>query len=209
MQIRTIRFLIPSRVRWVAGCGLLLASLGGTPASGFWGNQPTGNQCGAGQGTSDCMEHLRTGYHANALWPYPYVCADRVWAREPFEIMTANGWRQQNLLGGHYFDPETGKLTRAGELKVYWILTQSPPNRRQIFVEQSMDAAVTQDRIAQAQSYASSLPVDSASALVQQTVVPSPARPASMVDAERNSFIQSRLPAVLPANTTTTSSSSN
>lgn len=142
----------------------------------------------------------------NAMWPYPYICPDRIRAHAPFDQMVDNGWRRQCLLGSHHFDTESGKLTRAGELKVQWILTQTPANRRQIYVERSMDPELTEERIAQAQQFADGLHVEGEAVVVTDTHIISPRRPASMVDAERNSFIQSRQPAVLPAATTSTSS---
>ena len=55
--------------------------------------------------------YVRRGYHRNVLWPWPYVCPDRVAVREPFCIMVNNGWRRQNLLGPHHFNADATKLT--------------------------------------------------------------------------------------------------
>ena len=72
----------------------------------------------------DC--YIENGYHRNVMWPWPYVCPDRLATREPFDIMVRNGWRRQNLLGSHHFDPASGGLTEAGQLQVRWIMTQAP-----------------------------------------------------------------------------------
>src|SRR5260221_7000099 len=68
-------------------------------------------------------QYLECGYHRNVLWPWPYVCPDRMAEREPFDLMVRNGWRRQNLLGSHHFDPSSSQLTEAGQLQVRWIMT--------------------------------------------------------------------------------------
>lgn len=216
MQAITTGSTISRRLATMLPAGLLMTAIIAAPAAAFWGTQ--GNQ-----GCSDCCprrepvkgacnefyNYLENGRAANAIWPYPYVCPDRVWAHAPFDVMVTNGWRRQNLLGAHHFDQQTGKLTRAGQLKVEWILTQTPPSRRQIFVERSINGDVTQDRIAMAQEFANGLQLEEGEALVQDTFVRSPRRPASMVDGERNSFIENRQPAILPTGTANTSSQAN
>ncbi|QDU57316.1 hypothetical protein [Aeoliella mucimassa] len=185
---------------------LLATCLMVSTAQAFWGTQST-ECCGPCQPqspASDVCAYLKAGYDTNSMWPYPYVCPDRVRAHAPFEVMVQNGWRRQNLLGAHYFDRETGKLTRAGELKIEWILTQTPPSRRQVFVERSMDTSVTQERMTQVETFANNIQTNGEQIAVIDTHIRSASRPASMVDAERNSFIESRPPAVLPAGTTST-----
>ena len=93
----------------------------------------------------DGAHYMKARVPANKMWPWPYVCADRVAVHEPFCIMVNNGWRRQNLLGPHHFNPNTNQLTTAGELRVQWILTQAPPERRNIFVERTLNQE-TNDR---------------------------------------------------------------
>jgi hypothetical protein len=100
------------------------------------------------------VHYIKSGYHRNKNWPYPYNCPDRVAVREPFEMMTRNGWRRQNLLGPHFFNPHTNQLTVAGELQVRWIMTQAPPQFRQVFIERSIDPSITAERIAATRVYA-------------------------------------------------------
>lgn len=220
MQAITTARTVSRRLATLLPAGLLTTAIMAAPASAFWGTQ--GGSCGDGCSQGACAQprpvkgaahdlynHLENGRAANAMWPYPYVCPDRVWAHGPFDIMVVNGWRRQNLLGAHHFDHETGKLTKAGKLKIEWILTQSPPSRRQVFVERSMSDDITQDRIAKATEFANGLQLEEGEAIVQDTFVRSPRRAASMVDGERNSYIENRKPAVLPAGTTSTSSQSN
>lgn len=204
----------------LSGACLVLGVLLVSPANAFWGNQGSGvgaaacgdscqTQCAPAGGECEAWQHIKNGCQTNAMWPYPYICPDRVWAKAPFDVMVNNGWRRQNLLGSHHFDSETGKLTRAGELKVHWILTQTPPSQRQVFVERSMDQSVTDQRVAMAQEFAGDIQFDGEQAIVQDTYVRSPRRPAGIVDAERNSFIESRPPAVLPAANSSTAATSN
>ena len=91
----------------------------------------------------DGYRYVKRGYHRNVAWPWPYSCPDRIAVREPFRIMVDNGWRRQNLLGPHHFKTETNELTTAGELRIHWIMTQAPPERRQIFVERADNSDTT------------------------------------------------------------------
>ena len=146
----------------------------------------------------DCAHQIRCGHEHNVKWPWPFVCPDRIAAREPFQRMVANGWRRQNLLGAHHFDDETGKLTTAGELKVHWIMTQAPPQYRKIFIERSLDAEVTQKRSEAANDYAVRVAMDGATPDVQDTYLISEGRPAATVDQINVRFFESMRPPVLP-----------
>ena len=145
------------------------------------------------------VHYVRSGYRRNELWPWPYICPDRAAVREPFALMVENGWRRQNLLGPHHFDAATGKLTTAGELKVHWIMTQAPPERRGIFVERSLEASVTASRIEAARDYATRVAADGRTPQVGDTHLVSEGRPAAAVDATYTRFNESMQPPVLPA----------
>jgi hypothetical protein len=145
------------------------------------------------------VHYMRTGYRRNEAWPWPYICPDRASVREPFALMVENGWRRQNLLGPHHFDASTGKLTTAGELKVHWIMTQAPPERRMIFVERSLDSGVTASRIELARDYAARVAADGRTPQVGDTHLVSEGRPAGTVDAIYTRFNESMQPPVLPA----------
>jgi hypothetical protein len=150
----------------------------------------------------DSLAHnIKRGYHRNVDWPWPYICPDRLAAREPFEIMVQNGWRRQNLLGNHYFDPVTHQLTTAGELHVRWIMTQAPPARRQVFVEGSIDPAVTAERIAVTRQYASQVAIDGQTPQIFETHLMAEGRPAGMVDITNVRFMENMPAPVLPAST--------
>jgi hypothetical protein len=148
----------------------------------------------------DTQRYIRRGYHRNEAWPWPYVCPDRVAVREPFCMMVDNGWRRQNLLGPHHFNSDTSKLTTAGELRVQWIMTQAPPNRRSIFIERSLSPDITAQRVAVAREYAAQVTVDGQLAQVTDTHLLSEGRPASVVDATNVRFQESLPPPILPPN---------
>jgi hypothetical protein len=153
---------------------------------------------GAAAGLDDTYHKIKRGYHRNEAWPWPYVCADRVAVREPFCIMINNGWRRQNLLGPHHFNATADQLTTAGELRVQWILTQAPPERRGIFVERDLDPSVTEQRLAAVRDYATKLNLAGQPAVVTDTHLVSEGRPASVVDATNVRFYENIRPPMLP-----------
>ena len=124
----------------------------------------------------------------NRLWPEQYVEADRRRAREPFEVMIRNGWRRQNLLGGHHFNEDASKLTESGKLRVQWILTQNPDAFRQVYVERSLNDGVTAARIATASDFAAKVAGGSSAPSVGDTHIISDGRPATTVDFVNTSF---------------------
>jgi hypothetical protein len=156
----------------------------------------------------DGAHYVKHGYHVNKQWPWPYICADRIAVREPFAMMVDNGWRRQNLLGAHHFNETSTKLTTAGELRVRWILTQAPPERRTIFIERDLNPAVTAERIAAARSYGTQVSLDGAAPLIAESSLISEGRPASVVDATNVKFQEAMPVPVLPAATVGTGSSS-
>src|SRR3954466_5475644 len=96
----------------------------------------------------DTAHYIKHGYRENKMWPWPYTCPDRISVRDPFNMMIDAGWRRQNLLGPHHFNPDTNQLTTAGELRVQWIMTQAPPDRRNMFVERGLGPNVNTQRAA-------------------------------------------------------------
>jgi hypothetical protein len=146
----------------------------------------------------ETAHYVNQGYHQNKLWPWPYVCPDRIAVREPFCLMVNNGWRRQNLLGSHHFKPGTNELTTAGELRVHWTMTQAPPDRRTIFVERALEPEVTDERLAAARDYAAKVALDGQLPQVADTHLVSEGRPAAVVDATNVRFQESMPPPVLP-----------
>jgi hypothetical protein len=156
----------------------------------------------------DTALYVKRGYHVNAQWPWPYVCPDRIAVQEPFCIMVNNGWRRQNLLGGHHFNPENNQLNAAGQLRVQWIMTQAPPDRRSIFVERALDTKINAQRLTAVREYAIQVSADGRPAQVAETSLMFEGRPASVVDATNVKFQQSMPAPVLPAAQSTSSSTS-
>jgi hypothetical protein len=144
------------------------------------------------------FNHVETGRRANAQWPAPYVCPDRAHVRAPFEQMVQNGWRRQNLMAPYHFKEDGATLTTAGELKVRWILTQAPPQHRQIFVERAFNPTETAKRMEAVQQFAGLIAMGD-QPMVTETDMIAEGRPASVVDAIGVRFLESMPPPVLPA----------
>ncbi|MEM1305310.1 MAG: hypothetical protein AAGG46_10455 [Planctomycetota bacterium] len=167
------------------------------PADAWW------NDC------DNCVQHrsgtlmdsLHKGGQRNARWPSPYLCADRAHVRSPFEAMIVNGWRRQNLLGGHHFNGAATELTQSGKLKVRWIMTQAPPEFRQVFVERSLEEGVTEARIAAAQDFATLVARGGDAPRVADTHIISEGRPAATVDFVNTQFRENMPTPTLPEST--------
>jgi hypothetical protein len=112
--------------------------------------------------------------------------------------MINNGWRRQNLLGPHHFKSPT-ELTTAGELRVHWIMTQAPAERRTIFVERDLAPDVTEQRLTAVREYAAQVALGGQMPQVAETHLVSEGRPAAVVDATNIRFQESMPPPVLPA----------
>ena len=178
----------------------LWIGLGVTNSS--WGQQC--RQCGETAG-----DRFHYCYHANAQWPKYYILPARCAVNSAYTAMIANGWRRQNLLGGYHFEKDTNQLTRAGQLKAHWILTQAPQDRRNIFVERGDTQSDTEARIASVQTWASEMSPAIEQVMVNDTHIVSEGHPAGAVD---NVFVgfQTNQPApVLPAATGSGGSSSS
>ena len=95
----------------------------------------------------------------------------------------ADGWRRQNKLIEHHFDPDTGKLNGAGETKIRWILSEPPQSRRTIFVHVGENAEVTAARVVQVQQLAMQLvPQGPLPPVMVTNIPPNLGQPASDVD---------------------------
>lgn len=92
--------------------------------------------------------HLCRDFRRSNAWPDPFVTADRVSVRVPFDSMVANGWRLQNTLGDQYFEEDSPNLTEAGRLKIGRIINETPCAYRAIFVLRDEDPQLTADRVA-------------------------------------------------------------
>lgn len=105
----------------------------------------------AGTAAADWPEFwhgLHIGYHRNNAWPQPFLEADAMQVVAPFEVMKRNGWRKHNTIGHELFRKGDSALLAAGHRRVRWIATQSPENRRQVFVLRGRDEQATEARVA-------------------------------------------------------------
>ena len=161
--------------------------------------------CGQCYSPTIC-EMWKSGCTANVIWPRQFVPAARRPVYETNAVMVNNGWRRQNLLGDYHFDPKTNQLTRAGELKVQWILTQAPAHRRNIYVQRALNEQDTASRIATVQGYGSRMRPAVGPIFVNDTHIVAEGHSASAVDNMFIGFQANQLPPVLPANTTSGSS---
>lgn len=143
-------------------------------------------------------EAFWNGYCANVMWPSIYVQPARRGICESYAVMINNGWRRQNLLGDYHFKPESNELTKAGELKVQWILTQAPPHRRSIFVQRAGNEMQTAARVAQVNQYAANMSPPVGMIDVNDTHIVAEGRSAGAVDAMFVGFQANQPPPVLP-----------
>lgn len=157
----------------------------------------------------DPVHYIKHGYRRNELWPWPFVCPDRLAVREPLCIMVHNGWRRQNLLGAHHFNAKGDQLNTAGELRVRWIMTQAPPERRTIFVERAVEPHQTAQRLAVVRDYAAQVCIDGTLPQVTETHLVSEGRPAAIVDVTNTKFHETMPPPKLPTVTVSAGSGSS
>jgi hypothetical protein len=141
-------------------------------------------------------DSCEAAYYENSIWPRQYVGPSRRGICQSTQLMIDNGWRRHNLLGSFHFDPNTGELSEAGRLKVEWILTQSSPNRRTIFIERSIDSEKNAERQESVQQFASDL--TSGAVDVKETYVRDHGHRAASVDAVFTGFGAGQRAPVLP-----------
>ncbi len=89
--------------------------------------------------------HIHVVKDRNTYWPKPFIEADREAVEDPFRVMVENGWKRQHLMSAHHFDGV--ELNEAGRIKAQWLVTQTPPHRRSIFVQRSLNQRETNERI--------------------------------------------------------------
>lgn len=157
------------------------------PAQAFW--------------FGDMYCYLETRRKENNRWPEQFVEPDRRAAAAPFEIMVRNGWRRQNLLGGHHFSDDGTQLTQAGKLRVQWILTQNPAQYRQVFVERAVNEGTNEARLATVNDFATQFE-DGSLDSAQQTHIVSDGRPAVTVDFVNTKFRENMPIPTLPQSAT-------
>ncbi len=112
-------------------------------------------------------------FHRNRVnvWPAPFVHQNRELVRRPFRQMVENGWKSQNTLSDYLFDPGTNELSGAGQAKLYYIMTQVPPHRRQVFVLEAATQEETAVRVASVYRSITQIAPDTNSCAVMTTKI--------------------------------------
>jgi hypothetical protein len=100
---------------------------------------------------------VRRDFWRNNQWPQPFIDVDRQAAMAPMIIQVDNGWRMQNLIADHHFNPENQELNTAGREKIKWILTQQPMQRRGLYVQRGSTQENTARRIDSVQKLATDI----------------------------------------------------
>ena len=131
---------------------------------------------------ADCLEdfcvHVAKQIKRRNCWPKPFVCPDRHTVRVPFAIMVNNGWRSQNMLADHHFEPNQAELTESGRLKVQWIVNEAPSQHRTIYVHRTKTPELTAARVNATQDMAAQLSLHGQPTMVLETNAPAPGWPA-------------------------------
>ncbi len=127
-------------------------------------------------------------FHRNNCWPEPFMQADREATRIPFNAMVANGWRLQNALTDHHFEPTTGRLNEAGKLKAYRILTEVPKQHRTIYVLRAKSAEETAARLDGVEKLVATYAAEGIQGNVVLSTVTPRGWPAERVDAVTRAF---------------------
>lgn len=148
-----------------------------------------------------------SAYDWNVVWPGPFIPPARNGVTAMYEAMANNGWQRQNLLGMHHFHEETNELTQAGRLKVQWILTQTPMNRRNIFVQRAGTAELTAQRIESIRTFTDSMSPSPGMANITDTHLVAEGHSAGMVDAVFTGFRENQPAPILPPAETGTENS--
>jgi len=130
--------------------------------------------------------NVHRDYQRNNAWPEPFNVQDRETVTGPFNLMVNKGWERQNLLMDHHFD-EKG-LTTAGQLKVRWIVTQAPVNRRIVFIQRANTPEQTRVRVDLAQQAAQMIAVEGELPRVAVSDMDGIGTPAEYVDAIGRKF---------------------
>jgi hypothetical protein len=141
--------------------------------------------------TARAWDSVCRGYEMNRDWPEPYYHEDKRAVREPFAIMVANGWQQQNTLGTHHFHENSSELTEAGRMRIFWIANHAYDPHRTVFVQQAGDVEATEERLALVREYLESLETDATLPQVVETSDGVRGWPADRIDAIERDFQKS------------------
>jgi hypothetical protein len=141
---------------------------------------------------SNFCDNVCRDYKRNKYWPEPFIWADRKATIAPFGQMVANGWRRQNLLSDYHFNGDNTQLNSAGEAKLRYILTQMPPARRTIFVQQGLSPEETASRMNLVNQAAIRIVPPGTIPQVEESDLPNDGWPADDIDAVARKFNATR-----------------
>jgi len=149
-------------------------------------------------GWHEFWHRVHTDFQRNNAWPEPFSTIDQRAVRAPFHAMVRNGWRLQNTLGTVYFHHETHQLNDAGKRKLHSILAHAPEPHKTIYVFQSFDPEVSEQRLDSVQQALAQLLPDQPMPAVIPTNTQPTGLPADYVDSverkSRSSIPDPRLP---------------
>lgn len=148
-------------------------------------------------------EKFKQSFFDNLMWPSQYIYAARTGVKQPFAVMVNNGWRRQCLLGPHHFDEQNEALSESGRLKTEWILTQAPPNRRNIYVQQGRNESQTNVRVQAVHEFAAADLPQVVPGSVTPTMLRERGRPAAIIDQAFTGFAENQPVPMLPQGSTT------
>ena len=150
-------------------------------------------------GWNDFWHRVHLDYQRMVCWPEPFIHADRDILHEHYAVYERMGWQRQNTLGASHFHSETNQINSAGTEKLLQVLTQTPPERRTVFVLQGVDQDMTSVRIDSVQRTVAALLPDSDMPAVVQTHVPPVLRPGDQIDRMERSYQSNQPSPQLPA----------
>jgi hypothetical protein len=105
------------------------------------------------------FEHeVHVDYHRNNCWPHPWREMAAQSVNAPFGAMVDAGWRAQNTFSSDLFRDGDAELTTAGRARLRWVATQTPVDRRMVFVLRGPTPEATAARIASVQQELASFP---------------------------------------------------
>ena len=102
-------------------------------------------------------------------------------------------------MSDYHFNDTTNQLNLAGESKLRYILTQMPPSRRTVFVQQGLSSDVTQGRVQSVERMAERIVPPGMIANVVESNLPNDGWPAADIDAVTRKFIATTPDPRLPA----------
>jgi len=142
---------------------------------------------------------VKVDTHRNNAWPEPFRYQDRQTVYAHYAAQAANGWQRQTTLGHQYFDHNTHELNEAGIIRLHWIATRVPENRRTVYVLQTYSPKVDRARHESIElEMTRMLPSEEHPAIVRTKVAP-PTFNADMLDKMWEMHKSTVPPPVLPA----------